>query len=602
MHIIDEFPKPVREIEHCWILLSDGCHIAARIWLPGDVDETPAPAILEYLPYRKRDGTAERDQINHPYLAGHGYACVRVDIRGNGDSEGLMFDEYVQQEQSDALEIIHWIADQRWCSGQVGMLGISWGGFNALQVAALKPDALKAIVTVCSTDDRYADDVHYKGGALLLDNLGWASTMFAYSSRPPDPDVVGVHWREMWLNRLENTPLLIDNWLSHPHLDDYWKHGSICEEYEDITAAVLAVGGWGDAYSNAVPRMLSGLKCPRRGIVGPWIHKYPHFATPGPTIDFLGECIRWWDYWLKGGSSHSPPVSYDAYVMNAFHAPFEHKFREGCWVSEREWPSRNVRTEIRYLNDTYLTFDRGSGNSRVVSSLESVGSQSGKYMARSVSGLPPDQRNDDAGSVVFETVLDEPMVIFGALKVHLKIMCNTFHANVVARVCDVNELGASTRVSYGVLNLCHQTSSEFPTQLTPGEWYTVTIQLDDVAYRFEAGHRLRIALSNNYWPLIWPSSLRSELIIQCNEYSYIELPLYRNVDQLAVGFESGRSAPPLEVEVLRKPSNRITSERDVLTGFTTTRYLDDFGERFENILFGNGCHDAHLAFYIPRYI
>ena len=156
--------------------------------MPEDAEENPVPALLEYLPYRKRDGTIVRDALTHPYFAGHGYAAVRVDMRGNGDSDGLMHDEYAKQEQDDALEVIAWLARQPWCTGKVGMIGISWGGFNALQVAARKPPALKAIITICSTDDRYADDIHYKGGCLLNEILGWAATMLAYSSRPPDPE------------------------------------------------------------------------------------------------------------------------------------------------------------------------------------------------------------------------------------------------------------------------------------------------------------------------------------------------------------------------------------------------------------------------------
>jgi putative CocE/NonD family hydrolase len=293
--IICDFPRPSKEIENTWIPLADGTRLAARIWLPIDAVDYPVPAILEYLPYRKRDGTAARDAHNHVYLSGHGYACVRVDIRGNGESEGLMWDEYLQQEQDDALEAIAWITAQPWCDGNVGMMGISWGGFNALQVAARRPPALKAIVTVCATDDRYADDIHYKGGALLVENLGWACTMFAYSSRPPDPALVGARWRDMWMHRLENTPLLIENWLSHQHRDSYWRHGSVCEDFKAINAAVLAVGGWADAYSNAVPRLLSGIRAPVRGVTGPWIHKYPHLAMPRPTIGFLQESLRWWE-------------------------------------------------------------------------------------------------------------------------------------------------------------------------------------------------------------------------------------------------------------------------------------------------------------------
>ncbi|WP_134928803.1 CocE/NonD family hydrolase, partial [Pseudomonas protegens] len=182
MDVIRDFPHPIREIEHCLIPLRDGTQLAARIWLPADAGTRRYPAILEYLPYRKRDGTAVRDALTHPWMAGQGYACVRVDMRGNGESQGLMADEYLPQEQQDALEVLDWLCAQPWCDGNLGMMGISWGGFNGLQVAAHQPAALKAIITLCSTDDRYADDIHYKGGNLLMENQGWAATMLNFSA------------------------------------------------------------------------------------------------------------------------------------------------------------------------------------------------------------------------------------------------------------------------------------------------------------------------------------------------------------------------------------------------------------------------------------
>ena len=83
--IVTDFPHAIREIEHLWIPLADGTRLAARIWLPEDADRNPVPAILEYLPYRKRTGTYDRDALTHPYFAGHGYAAVRVDLRGSGE-------------------------------------------------------------------------------------------------------------------------------------------------------------------------------------------------------------------------------------------------------------------------------------------------------------------------------------------------------------------------------------------------------------------------------------------------------------------------------------------------------------------------------------
>ena len=299
--IVTTFPNAVRVIEHTLIPLKDGTMLAARIWLPEDAEQNPVPAILEYLPYRKRDGTYERDALTHPYLAGHGYAGVRVDLRGSGELTGLLFDEYAKQEQDDGVEVIAWLAAQPWCNGSVGMMGISWGGFNGLQIAARRPPALKAIVTICSTDDRYADDAHYMGGTFLTTAaLEWAFFFFSLMCLPPDPELVGDSWRAMWLERLQNIPLFQENWLQHQRRDAYWKHGSVCEDYAAIQCPVYAVGGWTDGYKNAIPRLLERLKVPRKGLIGPWAHAYPHFALPGPQIGFLQEILRWWDHWLKG--------------------------------------------------------------------------------------------------------------------------------------------------------------------------------------------------------------------------------------------------------------------------------------------------------------
>ena len=232
------------------IPVRDGITLSARVWMPLGAKRTPLPAILEMLPYRKRDGTAARDATTHAQFSQQGYVCLRVDLRGCGESEGLFDDEYSEQELSDIEDVIAWIAAQTWCSGAVGIMGISWGGFNGLQVAALRPPALKAVISLCSSVDRFADDIHYKGGCQLMENIGWAATATSWFSMPPDPALVGDPWRDIWLKRLENTTAMISPWLRHSSRDDYWKHGSVCEDFSRIEAAVLNIGGWHDGYRN----------------------------------------------------------------------------------------------------------------------------------------------------------------------------------------------------------------------------------------------------------------------------------------------------------------------------------------------------------------
>jgi len=300
MRIVASFPHKVREIENLWIPLADGTRLAARAWLPASTDQEPVPAIIEYIPYGKRDGTRDRDEPMHHWLAGHGYAALRIDLRGSGESDGLLLDEYLPRELADGVEAIAWIAAQPWCDGKVGMIGKSWGGFNALQIAALRPPALRTVVSVCSTDDRYSDDAHYMGGCLLNDNLWWGAVFFQLCALPPDPALVGERWRDMWRERLESCTPHPARWMRHPLRDAYWRHGSVCERYEDIACPVYAVGGWADGYSDAIPRLVSRLATPCRAVIGPWGHQYPHEGVPGPAIGFLQDVRRWCDQWLRG--------------------------------------------------------------------------------------------------------------------------------------------------------------------------------------------------------------------------------------------------------------------------------------------------------------
>jgi uncharacterized protein len=401
---------PVHIEEHVWITLSGGCRLGARLWLPETAVHSPVPAVLEYIPYRKRDGTRARDDPMHGYFAQNGYAAVRVDMRGSGESDGYLADEYLKQEQDDALEVIAWIASQPWCSGAVGLQGKSWGGFNALQIAARRPPALKAIITTFSTDNRYTDDIHYMGGCLLNDNLWWGSIMLAYQSRPLDPEIVGPEWRGRWLERLEKLPFFPALWLSHQRYDDYWKHGSICEDYAAIDCPVLAIGGWSDAYTNAVPRLLTGLKVPRLGIIGPWGHLYPHDGVPGPAIGYLQEAVRWWDQWLKGrdtGIMNEPMLR--AYIEDPVIPDGTRTFIPGRWVGEASYPSRNIQPRRLYLRADRSLGEQPDGNTVFsIHSPQSQGKAAGEWMGTGCPGEhPTDQRLDDGGALVFDTLVLE---------------------------------------------------------------------------------------------------------------------------------------------------------------------------------------------------
>ncbi|MBN35748.1 MAG: peptidase S15 [Rhodospirillaceae bacterium] len=581
--IVENFSNSVRNIENIWIPMSDGTHLGARIWMPDDAEDHPVPAILEYIPYRKRESTRTRDEPMHRYFAGHGYACLRVDIRGSGDSEGLLNDEYLQvHELDDAQEVIAWIARQPWCDGKVGMMGKSWGGFNALQTAALQPDALKAIIAVCATDDRYADDVHYMGGCLLDANHMWSATMMAFNNRPPDPEIVGERWLEMWRERLENDQPWAMHWLRHPRRDAYWKHGSVCEDYSAIKVPVYAIAGWADAYTNAIPRLMAGLDVPRRGIIGPWAHIYPHDGVPGPAMGFLQDALRWWDRWLKNqnnGVDKEP--DYRVWMQESVPPAKNYCERPGRWVAEASWPSRNIEPHRLHLNGDRSLADRSRKRGPIsFCSPASTGIDGGEWCGFGMAGeLAGDQRADDGRSICFDTdPLDQCVEIMGQPAVILKIASDKPVAQVAVRLNDVAPDGASTRVTYGVLNLTHRNSHEKPRALKPGKSYTVRVPLNDIAHAFPPGHRIRVAVSSCYWPLIWPAPEAATLTLQSGS-SVLELPVRapRDDDADLPAFLEPESAPDVPLSQVSLGFFKRWAERDQLTGAVSCHVAADGG-------------------------
>jgi putative CocE/NonD family hydrolase len=585
--VVDELPCKVREVEHAWIPLSDGTRLAARTWLPEDAGETPVPAILEYIPYCKRDGTAARDEAMHPYTAGHGYAAVRVDLRGSGESEGVLLDEYLKQEQDDALEVIAWIAGQPWCTGDVGMMGKSWGGFNALQVAARRPPALKCIITVYSTDDRYADDIHTMGGCLLSENPNWAFTMFPALIRPPDPKLAGEAWRDIWQARLGAARPWILDWLKHQRRDEFWKHGSVCEDYSAIECPVFAIGGWADPYTNPVPRLLAGLSVPRKALVGPWGHQYPHQASPGPDAGFLQEALRWWDHWLKGADNGIMDEPMLRVWMHGSEPPkARYEERAGHWVAEPSWPSPDIETRRFALNadgpSTRLGDEAGPEQAVALSCPESLGRCTlvWGHNGDDAPECPVDQRPDDSLSLCFDSEpLAEDLPILGAPLVHLDLAADRPNALVVVRLMEVLPDGASAQISYGALNLTHRDDHEAVAALEPGRRYRVEVRLNDNAHVFAAGSRIRVALSTAFWPIVWPSPEPVTLTVYAGA-SGLDLPVRRprpEDDRLP-------PLPPAEMSrvqdrtLLRRPDPQVLRvETDVASGLVTFVHEEDSG-------------------------
>lgn len=561
LHIRTSFPYETAH-EDLRIPLPDGTRLYARVWRP--LTEEPVPALLEYLPYRLTDWTAPRDFQRHPWYAGHGYASVRVDVRGHGNSEGLPTDEYSATELADGVEVVNWLAAQPWCDGRVGMFGISWGGFNSLQIAALAPEPLKAVVTVCSTDDRYDNDVHYMGGSVLaVDMHAWAATMLAFVSRPPDPRYAGPGWRDLWLERLEHVDPFIHTWLDHQTRDAYWRHGSVCEDYGAIDAAVLAVGGWHDPYRDTVLRLVEHLPPDRvRGIVGPWSHQYPDRGLPpGPAIGFLQETLRWWDQHLKGvdtGVMREPLLR--AYVSDSHRPATAYDTLPGRWVGEPAWPSPHVTTISYGLQ----------GAPVLVRSPQHTGVDAGRFFPfGNDADLPPDQREEDARSACFEFAVGEETWVLGRPRVRLRVTCEVPRGQVIARLCDVAPDGASTLVTRGVLNLSARLGRDRAVPWEPGATGEVVFELNGIGHVFPPGHRIRLAVSSAYWPWIWPQPESEAGFTLDPAGSFLELPVRTHDLAADIGFEDPEQSAPLGVNfpaTLDEPRPERLVVRDVAKG------------------------------------
>jgi putative CocE/NonD family hydrolase len=582
---MNDLAHQVEVTEHLFIPLADGTRLAARLWLPSTAGSNPVPAILEYIPYGKRDGTRSRDEPMHSWFASHGYAAIRVDLRGSGESDGLLLDEYLTQELTDGAEVIGWISRQPWCNGRVGLMGKSWGGFNALQIAALRPPALKAIITVCSTDDRYADDIHYMGGCLLNDNFWWGSIMLAYQARPPDAALVGRQWREQWLQRIAGLPFWPATWLRHQRRSSYWQHGSVCEDFSAIDCPVFAIGGWMDAYSNAIPRLLTRLKVPRLGLIGPWAHQYPHDARPGPAIGFLQEALRWWDQWLGGRDTGIMKEPMLRAFVKEWSAPSTWRDpAPGRWVAEPIWPSPRVTPRPYRISADGLRTTPTMPTELTLRSPLWTGSTGGEWMGTGVPGeMPADQRLDDGLSLIFDSKpLAARVEILGAPEIELVVKADQPVAQLCARLCDVAPDGSSRRVSYGLLNLTHRTGHANPQVLEPGQFYHIHLRLNDCGYAFPAGHRIRLALSTAYWPLVWPTPSAVTLTVSTEDAIFILPVRVPRAEDGLIAFQPSAHGPLARTTRVAPAQYKREMNIDLVTGVAT------FVSDAEGGLFGEG--------------
>lgn len=491
--------------EDVFIPMEDGIRLAATIYMPEA--NGPWPAILEALPYRKDDIT-ESYRPEYARLRDEGgYVVCRVDVRGTGSSEGVAEDEYPYQEQRDLCAVIAWLADQEWCSGSVGMYGTSYSGFNSIQVAMERPPALKAIIPIFATDDRYADDIHYFGGVLkALDVVDYPAYMTAMNALPPVPALAGSDWREKWEARvMANEPWVI-TWLEHQRFDAYWQHGSLRPDYDAIEAATMIVAGWADGYTNNSLRTMESLRCPKRLILGPWAHASVETSSPGPNIDLVAEHLRWWDRWLKGadnGVDEEPEIV--LFARRSTRPDPQLREVRGEWRFESSWPLERSR-ELPLQLET--AFTPNSPDAAGPDRLEVRGDVGVTAWISCAGGLPwgqpDDQRPDEPYSLVYEwEPLAEELEILGQPRLNVTVAASAPIAYLSAKLCDVFEDGTSALITRGLLNLSHRDSREDPAPLEPGVPASVSMELEVTSWTFEPGHRIRLDLAGTDWPNAW---------------------------------------------------------------------------------------------------
>jgi predicted acyl esterase len=512
----DAVGSEIVRIDHLAIPLASGLKLGARLWRPVDAEQNPVPAIVDYHPYRSSDGSALADETIYAPLAARGYACVKLDVRGTGNSDGLHRDQFDAAYWTDAVEALCWIAAQPWCNGRTGMTGLSWPAHASLMVATFQPASLGAILPVDGADDRYLN--RYQGGCLLVYAVWHGAQLSGMHLRPPLPWVVGERWREMWLERLSAYQNYFEIWGAHPTFDSYWHAGSAKRALARITCPILATVGWADTgYAMALPTLLGESDAPRAAIAGPWGHCFPHTARPGPRFDFVDLAARWFDCTLRGTATDAkewPRLT--AWLIDSHEPQPELMERPGFWIEESEWPPRSAQMQRYGLAPGRLGGDCASGEKALLRSPLTVGASSGEWMpwypAGSGAHLAEDQREADGLSLCFDTVpVAGDTELLGQPQLSLAVSSDHACGQIVARLCDVAPDGTSTRITYGFLNLCHREGDEHPVKVEPGRAYDVKLVLAPIGWRLKSGHRFRIALSTSYFPIVWPAPRHATL-------------------------------------------------------------------------------------------
>lgn len=497
------------QCEQVWITARDGTRLAADLYLPDD--PAPAAVLLEALPYRKDDLTAESHSDDYRRLrAEGGFAVCRLDLRGTGSSAGRATDEYPPSELDDLTDVLAWLAAQPWSNGRVGMFGYSYSGFNSLQLACARPPALGAICAIYATDDRYTDDVHYMGGVLrAIDLVDYCHYMVPMNALPPVPGVWGDGWRDEWLARIAAHEPWLLRWMAEPVDGPYWRHGSVRPGYDRIQCPTMIVAGWADGYRNNTFRTFEQLRCEKELLIGPWSHMSPASSLPGPHIDLVPEMIAFFGKWLRDDDrSPQPPIR--VFVRHATKPEPDLAAFGGAWRYECDWPPERLTTTNLY-----------DGRRRTLRTRADTGSAAWISCAGGLPwGQPLDQRADDAWSLTTDWPIATPTEVLGHVVVRATVTSDQPVAYLSVKLEDVWPDGTSALVTRGLLNLTHRVAP--PAPLEPGVGYDLDVEMEATSWVFPAGHSIRLSLAGNDWPNTWVPPAPVTLIVESLQ---VELPV-----------------------------------------------------------------------------
>jgi len=509
------------EIIREMVVMSDGVEIATTLMKPKSSDPNAKfPVIIEMQPYRKDDLFLARDYALHSYFARSGYVMIKADVRGTGSSRGKIQDrEYSALEIRDAEELINHYAKVPWSTGNVGMWGISWSGFNALMTAMRNPPALKAVIAAHSSDDLFHDDVHFIDGAFHVDEYELSIENDLSVPRSPDYKLDAEYFND----RFDVEPWFL-RYKREQKDGPFWQEESVRGQYHRLKTPVLLIGGLLDGYRDTLARLLDHSAGPVKAILGPWNHSWPHDSQPCPCFEWREDALKWWDFYLK--EKGAPPRDRQIHVFQrAGDAPsVDLQQFTGSWYAI-QWNERQKNVTELYL----------SSRGRLTPALESrTGVMAVPYVPSNgrATGfwwgeLTPDMVEDDGSKLTFDSEpLTEKLELMGVPELLWQARTSAPWATWSVQLEDVFPDGKVAMVTGAVKNSSQDASRTEPRGSAPHTLRRHTLPLHFTTWTFQPGHRIRVTVSHAQFPMIWPMPFHvSSQLFTGTAQSLLRLPL-----------------------------------------------------------------------------